>query len=348
MREGEEREFRTMPQQSNSEKTPQERAGAKYREALAQLGAQKGQRNARLLGLATLGILAGLEDCRILAEVKAAGGLPPLTDCEILHALRRAHVDTSPLAADNVAGGKPWTPPPPKPPPLGGGAASFVPRMIARGRGATFGTLAACSPVPVPEGRAGQVGAFLSVMYGFEALLYCGESKDRGELGRNIISVDGWLAAFFRDKINPPELLIANPLTGRVGKTKEGKPSFRCASCVDAFRFALVEFDAMPIEDQAAFWAGVIDAGTLPLRSLVYSGSKSIHGLVEIGAGDQGAWVTSIDKLLFATCHPDAPKEYQADRACKNPDRLTRLAGAYRADKGSIQTLLWLACGRAG
>ena len=80
----------------------------------------------------------------------------------------------------------------------------------------------------------------------------------------------------------------------------------------------------------------------MPLRSLVYSGGKSIHGFVEIGAKDAASWDKAIDTLLFAVAHPDAPQNQRADRACKNPDRLTRLAGATRADKGIRQTLLWL------
>ena len=77
--------------------------------------------------------------------------------------------------------------------------------------------------------------------------------------------------------------------------------------------------------------------------SLVYSGGKSIHGLVEISATDVDAWGKAIDKLLYAVANPNASEAYRADRACKNPDRLTRLAGAMRPDKGTTQSLLWLA-----
>lgn len=81
----------------------------------------------------------------------------------------------------------------------------------------------------------------------------------------------------------------------------------------------------------------------VPLRALTYSGSKSVHGLIEINATDRAEWNRAVETLLFATCHPDAPKEHQADRACKNPDRLPRFPGAVRPDKGTRQTLLWLA-----
>lgn len=323
---------------------PQERALTKYREGLAGLAGMKGHRNASLLGLASLGIMAGLPDDRILAEVRDASGTPPLTGGEIMHALKTARRDTVPLA-DKPVSAEAWTPPPKRPDPLGAGARDFVPRMIERGRGATLERLAACSPVSLPADPKEQTCAFLWWLYDDGDLLFCGTQTDRGEIGRNIRPAAFWRESVFAEA-DPPELLMANPLTGLKGVTKEGKTSYRCGACIDAYRFALVEFDAMPLESQAAFWLGVIQSGTLPLRSLTFSGGKSVHGLVEIGASDANEWERSINTLLFATCHPQASADHQADRACRNADRLTRLAGAYRADKRKSQSLLWLSTGR--
>ena len=324
--------------------SPQERAVSKYRDGLASLAGMKGRRNASLLGLASLGIMAGLGDERIIAEVKAASGTPPLTEREIGHALRTAHRDTVPLT-DRPQSETEWIPPPPKPAPLGTGAKGFVGRMIARGRGASIASLAMSSPLPVPDNPVGQARAFLSVMYANGESLFIGGATDRGMIGATIRTAAEWRGAF--DTVPPPPFVIANPLTGSEGMTKDGKPSHRCGACVASYRFALVEFDEMPVEDQAAFWGGVIALGTLPLRSLTHSGGKSIHGLVEIGAKDHAEWARAIDTLLFAVAHPDAPQGHQADRACKNPDRLTRTPGAYRADKGRVQSLLWLSDGSA-
>ncbi len=321
---------------------PQERALNRYRAGLSGLAGMKGRRNASLLGLASLGIMAGLGDVRIIAEVKAASGTPPLTEREIGHALQTAHRDTAPLT-DRPQSATEWIPPPPKPPPLGTGAKGFVGRMIGRGRGASLASLALSSPVPVPSGPEDQARAFLSSLYGYGDRLFMGASTDAGVIGATIRTAAEWRDAF--KTVAPPPFVIANPLTGSEGKTKEGKPSFRCGACIAAFRYALVEFDDMPVEDQAAFWAGVIALGTLPLRSLTHSGGKSIHGLVEIGAKDQGEWTRAIDTLLFAVANPDAPQGHRADRACKNPDRLTRTPGAYRTDKSRVQSLLWLGGG---
>lgn len=314
-------------------------AQAKYRDRLATLAGMKGRRNASLLGLVSLGIMAGLGDDRILAEVQAASGTPPLTDAEIMHALRTAHRDTVPLT--DRPGAARWTPPKPKPPPLGAGAATYVVRRINQGIGATLETLSACSPLPIPTDPTGQTRAFLSALYSDTDRLFIGTEIDRGLPPLNIRAAGEWLTALQPNRLHP--LICANPLTGREGVTKEGKTSFRCGACVAAFRFALVEFDVLPITEQCAFWAGVIASGTLPLRSLTYSGGKSIHGLVEIGAADVDAWGKSIDKLLYAVANPTAPDVCRADRACRNPDRLTRLPGATRPDKGTVQGLLWLA-----
>jgi hypothetical protein len=320
---------------------PQESAvSKKYRLRLSQLAGMMGRRNASLLGLATLGVMAGRGDGQIEVEVIAASGSPPLTADEVRHAIRTARRDTIPLANRPDAPRR-WTPPPPKPPPLGAGAASFVARMVCKGRGATFDTLRASSPVPIPSAPAEQARSFLWALYDFDDWLFCGDKHDSGRIGRNIRTAWNWRMTFTGGSEMPP-LMIANPLTGRPGLTKEGNPSHRCAACVAAYRFALVEFDAMSLEDQWALWQGVILSGVLPLRSLTFSGSKSIHGLVEIAAADAVAWDRAIDTLFYATANPDAPQDQQADRACRNPDRFTRLPGACRPETGAIQSLLWL------
>lgn len=311
----------------------------KYRERLAQLSGMRGQRNASLLGLTTLAVMAGLTDEQIEAEVIAASGTPPLSKAEVRHALRTARRDTIPVG--NRPAGARWVPPPKRPPPLGSGASSFVARMIEVGQGAELTALRACSPVPIPSDTKRQTATFLQTLYDPAERLFVGDRTDRGQVGMNIRATGEWMAS---GAVGP--FLIANPLTGQPGRTKEGRLSFRCASCVASHRFALVEFDAMPLPDQMAFWAGVIQRGPLPLRSLTHSGGKSLHGLVEIGAATGEAWRLALEVLLYATCHPNASQQHRADAACKNPDRLSRLPGVMRPDKGVFQTLLWLSAAR--
>lgn len=327
--------------------TPTGRALSRYREGLAKLAGIKGRRNASLLGLSNLGVLAGLGDERIESDVIGASGVPPLTIAEVRHAIRTARRDTQPLT-DRPAAAKRCTPPKPNPPPLGSGAASFVRRMIDKGDGATFESLTNCSPVPIPSEPGKQAAVFLQDMYRPDEYLFCGERYSTGHPGADIDTCAEWVRLVGGGKLDAPELIACNPLTGGEGVTKEGKPSFRCAACVSAFRYVLVEFDALPLSSQCAFWAGVILSGTLPLRSLTFSGGKSIHGLVEIGTKDHAAWEQAITILFYAVANPAAPQDQQADRACRNPDRLTRLAGATHWDKGQAkvrhQPLIWL-CG---
>jgi hypothetical protein len=326
---------------STYETTPQGRAIGKYRDRLATLGAMVGQRNGRLLGVTTLGILAGLPDDRILAEVRMASGNPPLSDAEIKRALETARQDTRPLT-DRQDTARRWMPPTRKPPPLGSGAISFVRRMIAKGNGATCETLADSSPVAIPTDPREQTQLFLRSLWQPSDMLFIGRRYDAGKIGLTIEKRSEWEHLYRPNGIDPGELVCANPLSGREGRAKDGTASYRCSECVADRRYALVEYDAMPILEQCAFWAGVISTRTLPLRSLTFSGSKSIHALVEVGAEDPEAWKLATNTLFYAVAHPDAPQGQRADRACMTAERLTRLAGARRDDNCKIQTFLWL------
>ena len=314
-----------------------------YRERLVGLAGNVGRRNDLLLGLCNCGVRAGRTDAQMELEIISSSGRPFLTTAEVRRAIEAARRG-QPLPTGRRMRPTPWQPAPKPPSPLGSGAASFVARMIERGTGATFETLTASSPAANPPEPCRQTAVFLSGMYDDTDYLFCGEQNHNGVIGKTVLTARDWRQQAGCRAL--PPLLIANPLTGDEGRTKDGKPSFRCSACVKRYRYALVEFDAMPLEEQCAFWAGVIATGTLPLRSLVYSGGKSLHGLVEIGAADRAQWDKRMEVLLFATHNPNAPKDRQADRACRNPDRMTRLAGAWRPDKKKRQRLHWLAAPR--
>ena len=55
---------------------------------------------------------------------------------------------------------------------------------------------------------------------------------------------------------------------------------------------------------QAAFWVGVAMKGLLPLRSLVYSCGKSIHGIVRL-RDDAREWVSQWNALSRCPETPD-------------------------------------------
>jgi hypothetical protein len=131
--------------------------------------------------------------------------------------------------------------------------------------------------------------------------------------------------------------IIANPLTGRVAKTRDGKDSFRCDASVAAFRFVTVEFDNRTREEQLAFWSSAIEL--LPVVALIDSGGKSIHGWIRLeSVATLEQWDFTVKQEFYAR----RLVPLGVDRSCSNASRLSRLPGHFRADKGRWQRLLYL------
>ena len=322
-------------------------ANRKYRDRLDSLAEMQGSDNSPLLGLCNLGVRAGLSDEQIISDIRHANGTSPWSDSAIKRALetarasgRQPSVKSDRTRTRRMA----WRPSQKQETsPLGRNAETFVRRRITKGQDATFESLIESSPIPIPSDTREQARIFLQTLYNSQECVFIGNTTDAGVIDVTIKTVNVWMQPTDSARLRTLPLLMANPLTGGLGKKKDGQPSYRCGECVAAFRFALVEFDGMPLSEQCAFWAGVIKSPNMfPLCTLVYSGGKSIHGLIEIDAKDWKDWDAQIQLLQSAVCNLNAPKAFQADRVCKNVDRLTRLAGAYRADKGKVQSLLWL------
>jgi len=162
----------------------------------------------------------------------------------------------------------------------------------------------------------------------------------------------------------PPQI-AANPFTGATdmvtdAKTKRQHPSMATTKLLLHRRYALVEFDGykdvdgvqhkLTLDSQALFWIGCITTGTLVPVLLVYSGSKSIHGLIRLfEPGEEGApsddpvrcWQMQWAELeLLLKSAPNAL--YHLDGSCKDATRQCRLAGHKRADTKRYQELLFL------
>lgn len=89
---------------------------------------------------------------------------------------------------------------------------------------------------------------------------------------------------------------------------------------VTAFRYALVEFDRVPLDLQLSFAARV----PLPIAAILTSGGKSIHLWVKIDAPDFPSYEASVSVMR------DVLTRYGIDRVNKNPSRLSRLVGVTR------------------
>ena len=97
-------------------------------------------------------------------------------------------------------------------------------------------------------------------------------------------------------------------------------------SSVTDYRVALIECDGVPIAEQ---WEKLA-AMRLPVIAITHSGSKSLHCLCRIDAGnDQKLYGERVAKLYKYVQSHDLP----VDHACKNPSRLTRCPGFRRGEK---------------
>ena len=117
-----------------------------------------------------------------------------------------------------------------------------------------------------------------------------------------------------------------NPLDGKGARNDN----------VVAFRYALVESDDMPINDQIAKYEQL----QLPIAAMVYSGKKSVHAIVKIEAKDLSEYQQRVNYLYdFLEKHG-----VKVDRQNRNPSRLSRMPGITR--NGVLQKLRGVNIGR--
>lgn len=314
---------------------------SKYWDDLAHLSGSVGERNSRLLGIAYWGIEGGRSPDEVVREILAASGDPPLSETEVRRAVTKA-------ARDVQSDGKTYprsghsAPAYPRRSPASWevGAPTLVSAMCKAGSDITPESFLAGSPVCLTSDPMEQTQAFLERLWGANDHLFIGEQYSPAVRGVTLRTRDEWLTMPHAE-LGPQ--IMANPLTGLVGRTQDGKASLRSLECVAAYRYALIEFDAMPVKEQLAFWAGIIDQNVLPVASIVFSGGKSLHGLVRLNARDAQEWKSNWSDLERLLCSGQAPAEFRADAACKDATRQTRLPGVIRPDTGKAQALLWLA-----
>lgn len=279
--------------------------------------------HAALLGRANLGLAAGLTPDQVFQHLRASvRGSRHVPDREIMAAVRRAEAD-----APTFTGTRPrWTPKPTRPA-FDGPAARA--RIIERGASVTEAELWEASPIRVDWPPEQDAAHLLMALYAPQDVLFIGERADTGP--RHVHTVAGWL----RDPAGLAQHphIIPNPLTGQTGQTKDGKPSLRADACVQLHRYAVVEFDSLPREEQIAFFAGV----DLPLAALIDSGGKSVHGWLRVDMPDAATWDAQVRPLYRTRLVPMG-----VDGACANPARLSRLPGHHRREKDRWQRILFL------
>jgi hypothetical protein len=303
-----------------------------------------------LLGVANLGVSAGLDDAEIFKHLrsKTPPGSRIVPDEEIWQAIAKARDQPAPTLRRTLKRQLPVVHKLKKKEV----AQAALQAIIAKGGGGiSCADLVKTSPVPI-DGSEYDIILLLKNLYSPDDLVFIGRRGDPGIIGDTIRTTAEWIIFFQNEYLRTakfPEALcwsheqffsdsfphiMANPLSGLLGKTKSGKDTYRGDACVKAFRFAVGEFDNLPVEAQLAFWKGL----GLPLCAVIHSGSRSIHAWVRAdGVKDAASWERVIEGGLFPIL-----TDLGCDPACKNESRLSRLPGIYRPEKNQWQRLLWL------
>jgi hypothetical protein len=280
------------------------------------------------LGVATLGARAGLSPERVFEDLcqAAQGGARIEPDNQIANTVRRAF-------AEHANGFIPK----PRPKPLVHDGQAVLRKIIEKGKGATEKSILEASPIPIPDRPEHHAMLVLQTLYPPDALLFIGQRDEPGSIGQNIRKAGEWCEHFRRGGRTAP-FIIVNPLDGRPHEKKNGDSmTYRGDGCVSDFRYAVAEFDNIPLEGQLCFWSGV----ALPIVALIDSGNRSVHGWVDAQKlapiRSMAEWDVNIrDDLYLRFLVPMG-----IDGACSNASRLSRLPG-YLRDTGRWQRLLFL------
>ena len=105
---------------------------------------------------------------------------------------------------------------------------------------------------------------------------------------------------------------------------------------VISFKYALVESDSMPIDEQIAMYRKL----ELPIAALIHSGHKSVHAIVRVDAANLEEYRKRVTFLYdFLANHG-----VKVDIQNRNPSRLSRMPGVTR--NGRDQKLLGVNVGR--
>lgn len=309
----------------------------RYRAALLALpapGTGNGCHTA-LLGVANLGVLAGLDDGQIVADIATAvpAGRRPVAVSEIsatVRTARRSATALTPVSAWRAAYH------PSRPQPVTDWDA--VRNAIIKAGGGEVDPYGPdfweSSPTRIdwpPEHAAAE---FLTYVFTPGEHVFIGHRQAVGEL--HCRTVEAWRQEF---RERPPTeqfgLICPNPVSGTPGPTREGRPSYRALSCITVWRFGVIEFDRedMPKPRQLAFWRGL---GLPNVAAIVDSGGKSLHTWLRFDAADAEHWARAVKPVFQRLA------ALGVDAAGASGGQLCRLPGAPRPERGTLQRLLWL------
>jgi len=306
----------------------------KYQEKLSTIPPPGCGCHPALLGVANLGIMAGLPEQKIFEDIRAAipRGERRLPDREISDTIKKAIFDKEKNATT-------WQYIPQKSTSVINDGKSKLKWLLEQAKISEEVDLWESSPIRLDWTPQEDTARFLSAMFASDDLVFIGEHLELGVIGHNIRTVKEWIEYFNNGGTIAPFIII-NPLNGKPAEKKSGEGiTYRGDANVLTFRHCMAEFDNLNREDQIRFWAAV----NLPVVCLVDTGGKSIHGWIDIqkliGVNTYDDWQHDIEHKLYE----QGLVPLGVDPACKNPARLSRLPGHYRTEKNNYQRILWLA-----
>ena len=188
------------------------------------------------------------------------------------------------------------------------------------------------SPIRLLDDPAQDAAVLLRALYDPSDFVFIG-----GKYDKQVRAVRQWLDEIEQGGAAWPHI-APNILDGAEHETSTGSRSYRCDAAVIGFRYAVVEFDTISLEEQTCFWTGVLARDLFPVAAIIHSGSKSLHGWIRVGCRDRDEWERLVEQDLFARWLTPVG----VDAACRNESRLSRLPGLFRAEKKSWQRLLYL------
>jgi hypothetical protein len=283
-----------------------------------------------LLSVANSGVIAGIEADQIFRDIRAniPEGTRAIPDREFEEAIKKA--------VEDYRGGT-FTPGPRPAPVVKDGAAARQ-KILQQGKFTGEAELMESSPIHLLDGGEKDPRLFLETLFSPGDLIWIGDRHDLGIVGQNIMTVKGW-AAFFQAGGNAGPHLLINPLTGQSAPKKSCNGiTYRGDENVHAFRYCLVEFDTLSREDQFKFWSAV----DLPVRAIIDTGNKSLHGLIDVQKLAKVQTSEDWDRHVKCRLFDQILIPLGIDGSCKNPARLSRMPGHYRLEKEKYQRLLWL------
>ena len=173
--------------------------------------------------------------------------------------------------------------------------ARMTAEMVKRGQGATEERLRAASPVDIDWPDEEFAWRMIDALYEPDDLLFIGKLTNEGQIGGTVHPVGAWVDILKHDGFGYSHF-IANPLTGARGTTEDGKPTYLARECVASHRFATVELDSVPRDQQLAFWFALPH---LPIAAITHTGEGALQVLVRVDAADAAEWASEVAVKLF-------------------------------------------------